>query len=340
MNNNIYQLDSDIEKDSIVVTGFSGEVECAAGARNSYTISLGREMNRFKKFRTENFVDTDFEFEYRANDLVGDWLTLSADADRTESKDDALVELHSRNNTYRISVADSLGAKTTGEIYFEREREAYKTLESSNSTTNSVGAVYTYDLGGFSYVEVSCVQENAKYPNTFLIDSNYNDTSTSRGDRTMSFSVTVFKTFSIYPFEFLQVGGETNRNTSNSNTAYEWFDSVTYEPYFKIVGGYDDYDDDNFFIYYLRGINEKTTLYLYYMYDRTTYNNVYIFRSYYEEPSIPMTNTMHYYLAGLQFALSDGWSLDISATEIRNSSNDAAYNYTQKIYSAGLTLSR
>ncbi len=338
-NSNLYMTSSDPEIDSAYKYNFKFDHDCTMTSGATIKFDVEREEKDFFRNTEENFENFDLGVEYTHPWRDESWFRLSFDREVDETSDAAYVEMEGDTNEYEARMGMTFSPKTSGEIYFGRKHSSYEIYNSSDADEDNFGAKYTYDLGGFSYVEVAFEKTNTDYPNSHLYDTEtFLETSEYRTDEKSTFSVTVAKTISLYPLKYLYITAESSDNDSTSNTYYVWYDPLTYDELYFFRKGYDNYSNFNWSIYYIQDMSDRTSLSLYYLNDRTDYDNFLItYDDFFIMPSVPVTISMDIYYAALSYKLRENTTLELSGTRTKNSSNYSLMSYKQNLYDLSIS---
>lgn len=325
---------------------YSGRIYCVPDEENSYTFKLDYENNNYEKNAVEDYSNTDVALNYKRYLSATGWAELGGEHTRTHASENSLNTIAARETEFHATLGQQAGKNTTAELYASRAREKNEFYTSADSDTAGYGIRFTYDLGGFSSVEAGWEKGRSKYPNEFIYGLAKDDegfdtvvvTDINRSDGASVFTAAITKTFSLYPINYLQIAAEKTRNSSNSAGYYEWYDPVTFDYFFKLVGGYDDYSDFNWTVYYIRGLGKRATAILLYMRDTTDYPNLFISSPYTAEPDTPLSTTLTYSQIALQYELNPGLTLEISRARLKSGANDPLYSYSQKLFNLGMNL--
>jgi hypothetical protein len=339
INNNIFRFNTDAAADTVMRYNFSGSAECD-GASGTIRFEYGYEYDKFKRYFSENFGKTNIDLTFRREYSENVWSEIETKYSVTESQELALVEQEGRNTEFKAVIGRQVSDLLTMEVYYHRNASHYELYDENDSATDGVGAQLTYDIGGFSYVELNYEKKSGRYKGVYLLDESGYDTASKRKDSSSAFSVAITKTFSLVPISYLQLSAGKTQNKSNSNQYYDWFNPVTQNYYFKIVSGSDSYSDLDWSIIYSRGINVRTTVTLFHLRDHAKYPSMYVDTDDFTvEPHTPLDYSIQYTLGSVSYAFSDKARLDVSRTHIKSASNSQVYSYMQNIYNAGISMS-
>ncbi|HOO56488.1 MAG TPA: hypothetical protein PLN69_06680 [bacterium] len=341
---NLYSLESGGMGDTIKSFGYKGFVECDTNESDTFTAEFSYEENSFRENSIEDYREFGLELDYRKIFSAEEWLEIEYGFGLTKSDRDAYIALPGQEKKFEFTYGGKLSEKHTGEVFIFRKSETYESgeldfNEENNSYAKGYGARVIYDLGGFSSVEVSYTTERVEYHNSYRLDEDGNSTNTPRRDRNTTFAVSVTKVYSLYPLSLLMVSSEKSDNESTSNQYYDWYErnGSDFDYMYKITEGFDDYDDFNWSVYYLRGLSSRATGFLYYMRSETGYPRQYIDSGDVVMPGTGLEMEMDYAMVGIEYLLNENAKLDISSSRIKNDSNLEYYEYTKRINSVGLS---
>lgn len=338
-NSNVFMTTSGPVSDGAYRYSFGLDHDCALRSGDTLKFDLGRDEMDFFNEKEENYTYTELGAEYTHQWRNETWFRFSLQRDITETSDTAFVEMEGDTDEYEFRMGTTFGPKTSGEMYFGREKSRYEIYETSDADEDIFGIEYTYDLGGFSYIEVSYEKTDKDYMNSYLYDTEtFLESSQFRTDEKSTFSVTVAKTISLYPLKYLYVTAESSENESTSNMFYDWFDPDTFEYNYFFRAGYDDYSNFNWSVYYIHDLSDKASLSLYYLNDHTDYGNFLItYDDFYTRPSVPVTVEMDLFYAAVSYRLRGDTMLELSGTRTDNNSNYSYMSYEQDLYNLSVS---
>ncbi len=317
---------------------YSGSGKCRFSKTDSASFDLLYEEDTYDRYDSEDYSESKFGMKYKKDIREGRWAGFAMNHSLTESAEFSVVQLASHSTDGMLSFGQPVSDNTGAEVFFGGSSSHYKDYSTNNSKSADWGLRVNYDMGGFSYVEVTYKNSETDYPSSYLLDANGYETSVARSDSISVFTVAVTKTFSLMPMSLMQLSAEKTENRSDSNQYYDWYDPVLKDYFIKITPDHETYSDFNWTAYYMRSLNNRTTVSIFYMRDKTEYPNMFIDTGDITvEPHTGLATTLIYKHVNLQYTLANDTTLDLSHAIIDSSANSADYAYSQKLTSIGIS---
>ena len=331
---NMYSANVDAESDTVARLNLYGNAEIPRGSKGVLRVDFDITQNDFRRFTTEDFRDSSLNISYEQR-LGGNLAGIQARFGDTDASEQALDTLSSRTRAFEAFYALPATDKDTLRIKVFTGLEKYRNFETLESKDHGWGAVLTHDFGSFTYGDLEYKVTRTHYPNEQLVDLTYTEIPAHRSDRTSSFVASVSRLYSLYPLAYVQVSYENNRNVSDSNGYYFWFNDNTFVYGEKLLPGYDSYRETAWSVFALKDLDDRNSLSVYYLVNKISYPQRLVGNFGQVEPHEPTANTLTYLMVDLQRRITENLTADLSGTWVHSRSNEGLYAYDERLTSLG-----